>query len=66
MRKDSKKLGELLKQLEEAGYDVKDAKGDLNIENLKKSSNISKETLDKISNESSADFAAWVSWTKSF
>ncbi|MCK0133673.1 hypothetical protein [Arenibacter sp. S6351L] len=66
MRKDSKKLGELLKQLEDAGYDVKDAKGDSNIENLKQSSNISRETLDKISNETSANFAAWVSWSKSF
>lgn len=66
MRKDSKKLGELLKQLEDAGYDIKDAKGDSNIENLKQSSNISRETLDKISNETSANFAAWVSWSKSF
>lgn len=66
MNKDSKKLGELLKQLEDAGYNVKDVAKEADIESLKQSSNISRETLDKISDETSANFGAWVSWTKSF
>ncbi|WP_336828341.1 hypothetical protein [Sphingobacterium multivorum] len=66
MEKDSQKLGELLKQLEESGYDVKESVNDSNLEMLKENSSISKETLNKLSNNSKADFGAWVAWQKSF
>lgn len=66
MEKNSQKLGELLKQLEDSGYSVKESGNDSSLELLKQSSNISKDTLEKLSNNTKADFGAWVSWSKSF
>lgn len=66
MEKNSEKLAELLKQLEDSGYNVKEPGSDISLESLKQSSNISKDTLEKLSNNTKADFGAWVAWSKSF
>jgi hypothetical protein len=66
MEKKEQKLKDLLEQLQKAGIDVKDISGNKNIADLKESSNITKETLDKLASSNPAAFEAWVAWTKSF
>lgn len=66
MEKDSKKLAELLKQLDDSGYKVTESNIDSGIKNLETNSKLSEDTLKKLSGNEKAEFSAWVAWNKSF
>jgi len=66
MENQEQKLKDLLLQLQEAGIDVKEITGKGSLDELAKSSQISKHVLDKLTSTEPAAFEAWVAWTKSF